>query len=123
MQNRKCSHCGKIFPEYKLKRVDPKKYGFVFVCRECYDEINGITYRDFTDSENREIDAAVELTIQKYLEQGGREEDMESLDYIDYFFCMMLYNKGKRAVRDFARRYTYDPNQRRQPVYYKEEVA
>lgn len=121
MQNRKCGKCGKIFPEYRLKRVNPKEYGFIFVCRGCLDEIKG--YGDFTDSENDVIDKAVETTIQKYLEQGGKEEDMESIDYVDYFFCMMLYNKGKRAVRDFVRKYTYNPNQRKQPVYYKEEAA
>lgn len=117
MQNRKCGRCGAIRPENNLKRLNPTKYGFAFCCRECYDELKGCV--DYTDAENRVIDYAVETTIRKYLEQGGKEERMESIDYIDYFFCMLLYDQGRQAVNNFVKNYTYNPSQRKQPVYYR----
>ncbi|MBQ2395806.1 MAG: hypothetical protein II304_02020 [Bacteroidales bacterium] len=80
-------------------------------------KINKAEYKNYTDSENSLLDWAVEETIRKYLEQGGKEEEIESLEYVDYFFCMLLYDKGKTAVRNFVRNYTYNPKQKKQPVF------
>jgi hypothetical protein len=30
---------------------------------------------------------------------------------------MLLYDKGKTAVRNFVRNYTYNPKQKKQPVF------
>ena len=74
-------------------------------------------YKNYTDSENAVLDWAVETTIQKYIKQGGNIDDMESRNFIDYFFCMLIYEKGIESVKTFVENYTYNPSQFKQPVY------
>ena len=119
MQRRTCGRCGQKFPEKYLKYVKKDLSPTRYLCFECHDIVKGIDYKNWTDAEDKLLDRAIKTVKKKYLEQGGKEEEMESDDYIDYFFCNMIYYKGKAAVRKFIKNYTYNPNQFKQPVYNK----
>lgn len=122
-QNRTCGCCGRKFPMDRLKYVSKEKSRTSYLCYECFG--------DFTKSDHRLIKWAVENIIKKYCKQSGKSfendiegyitlssgtKEIESVEYIDYFFCQMLVYQGKNAVRQFVENYTYNPAQKKQPV-------
>lgn len=117
MQRRTCGRCGQKFPQDRVKYVKKELSPTRYLCFDCNDIVRGIKTKNWTDAEDELLDKALETIKQKYLEQGGKEEEMESDDYIDYFFCNMLYHQGKTAVRNFLKNYIYNPYQKKQPVY------
>ena len=107
----------------RLKYVTKEKSPTLYLCYECFG--------DFTKNDHRLVKWAVENIIEKYCKQRGksfendiegyitlsnRTEEIESIEYIDYFFCQMLVYQGKNAVRQFVENYTYNPAQKKQPI-------
>ena len=117
MQRRTCGKCGQKFPQNRVKYVKKDLSPNRYLCFDCFDKVKGITFKNWTDKEDELLDKALETVKRKYLEQGGKEEEMESDDYIDCFFCNMIYYQGKAAVRKFLKDYIYNPAQKKQPVY------
>jgi hypothetical protein len=116
-QARTCGRCGQKFTQDRLKYVKKDFSPTRYLCFDCHDIVRGMKPKNWTDKEEDLLDEALETVKQKYLEQGGKAEEMESDDYIDYFFCNMIYYQGKAAVRNFLKNYIYNPRQKKQPVY------
>lgn len=124
MQRRTCGKCGQKFSQDRVKYVKKELSPTRYLCYECFG--------DFTKKDHRLVNDAVKTTVEKFLKQSGKGEEcsieeyerlsdgdgkLETIEYIDYFYCMMLVYQGANAVKRFAENYTYNPRQKKQPVY------
>lgn len=71
---------------------------------------------ELSDADSDFLDSVIEKITKKYIAQGGREADIRN-DYMDYILTMLFYCEGRQAVLHYVRDYTYNPQQKVQPVY------
>ena len=70
-------------------------------------------------ADSKFIDDALNRILDKYKSSGGLGNRLD-MSYADYILTTLFYMEGRSAVRKYVRDYTYDPKQKRQPVYIKE---
>lgn len=74
---------------------------------------------EMSSDDNDQIESAIALIKRRLKAQGAPEMKIHSDNHIDYRLCMIYYGilektrdreKAIKAVKDFAKSVTYDPN-------------
>lgn len=65
-------------------------------------------YKDWTRSEDQLLTWALNKILEANAAAGYQTDEFEEA-YIDCFLCNLLYDKGKKTVRQFANKYYTNP--------------